>query len=149
MKICLVGSSGGHLIQLRNLKKWWEKHSRFWVTFSKQDAVNSLKGESVYWAYFPTNRNALNFVRNLFLAAKILWREKPDILISTGAGVSVPFFYIGKLLGVKLVFIEVFDRINSSTLTGRLIYPVADLFILQWEEQKIFYPKGIYLGQLI
>ncbi len=147
MKICLVASSGGHLLQLYVLKTWWQQYERFWVTFKKEDAISMLKDEPVHWAYFPTNRNIKNLVRNLFLAWKILRREKPDIIISTGAGVAVPFFWLGKLLGCTLIYLEVFDRIDSATLTGRLAYPLADKFLVQWEEQKRFYPNAEYWGQ--
>ena len=73
-------------------------------------------------------------------------REKPDIIISSGAAVAVPFFYIGKLIKAKLIYIEVYDRITKPTITGKIVYPITDLFVLQWEEQKKFYPKGIVLG---
>jgi len=149
MKICLVSSSGGHLWQLNILKDWWSRHDRFWVTFRKEDAVYLLQNERTYWGHFPTNRNIKNLIRNTLLAIKILRREKPDLIISTGAGISVPFFYVGKLLGSKLVFIEVYDRIDSPTLSGRLVHPLVDAFILQWEEQKKFYPKGRVLGRLL
>lgn len=148
MRICIVSSSGGHLLQLYVLKQWWQKYDHFWVTFKKEDAVSLLKDEKVYWAYFPTNRNIKNLVRNMFIAWKILKREKPDIIISAGAGVAVPFFYLGKLFGCKLIYMEVFDRIDSPTLTGRLVYPFTDKFLVQWEEQKAFYPKGEYWGQV-
>ena len=149
MKICFVCSSGGHLWQLHLLKEWWKKHERFWVTFKKEDSLSLLEKEKSYWSYFPTNRNIKNLIRNTFFALKILRKEKPDIIVSTGAGVAVPFFYIGKLLGAKLVYIEVYDRIDSPTLTGKLVYPIADTFILQWEEQKKYYPKGRFLGHLL
>ncbi|RYD01251.1 UDP-N-acetylglucosamine:LPS N-acetylglucosamine transferase [Desulforamulus aquiferis] len=148
MKICLVGSSGGHLLHLYMLKPWWEKQERFWVTFEKEDSKSILKEERSYWCYYPTNRNIKNLVRNIVLAFKILLREKPNIIISSGAGSAVPFFYIGKLLGSKLVFIEVYDRIDTPTLTGKLVYPITDLFIVQWEEQKKFYPNAVNMGGL-
>ena len=148
-KLCLVSSSGGHLIQLYMLESWWKKYNRFWVTFKKKDAVSLLREESSYWAYYPTNRNVKNLIRNFVLAQKYLRRERPDIIVSTGAGVAVPFFYVGKLLGCKLIYIEVYDRIDFPTLTGKLVYPITDAFIIQWEEQKNFYPKGIVLGQLL
>lgn len=149
MKICLVSSSGGHLLQLHILKEWWKKYPRYWVTFKKEDAVSLLEKEKVYWSYFPTNRNIKNLIRNTFLALKILLKEKPEIIVSTGAGVAVPFFYVGKLIGAKLIYIEVYDRINLPTLTGKLVHPITDVFILQWEEQKKFYPKGEVWGQLL
>ena len=71
-----------------------------------------------------------------------------DLIISCGAAVAVPFFYVGKLYGAKLIYIEVFDRINTSSLTGRLVYPIADKFIVQWEELRRVYPKAINLGSI-
>lgn len=147
MNICLVSSSGGHLTQLYVLKPWWEKHERFWVTFQKEDAVSLLKEEKAYWAHFPTNRNIKNLIRNLFLAWKILRKERPEVIISTGAGVAAPFFWLGKLFSSRLIYLEVFDRIDSPTITGRLVYLFADKFLVQWEEQKRFYPKGEYWGR--
>ena len=149
MKICLVCSSGGHLYQLHMLKDWWQEHDRFWVTFRKADALSLLKNEKTHWAFFPTTRNIWNLLRNTILAFKILRREKPDLIISDGAGVAVPFFYIGRLLGVKLVFIEVYDRIESPTLTGKLVHPVSHLFICQCEEQIKHFRKGRFWGQIL
>lgn len=148
MKICLVGSSGGHLTHLMMLEPFWRSEERFWVTFDKLDANSALKGEKVYHCFFPTNRNIWNLIRNTFLAVKILHRERPDLIISSGAAVAVPFFYIGKLRGAKTVYIEVFDRIDKSTITGKMVYPVTDKFIVQWEEMKKVYKKAINLGSI-
>lgn len=92
MKICLVCSSGGHLTQLYKLKPCWEPEDRVWVTFLKQDAQSILEGERFYPCYFPTNRNIKNLIRNTFVAWKVLRKERPDLIISTGAAVAVPFF---------------------------------------------------------
>ncbi|MBU4202382.1 MAG: UDP-N-acetylglucosamine--LPS N-acetylglucosamine transferase [Acidobacteria bacterium] len=149
MKIGLVCYSGGHLYQLHILEEFWGKHDRFWVTFKKADALSLLKNERTYWAYHPATRNILNLVRNSFLAWKILRRERPDVIVSTGAAVAVPFFYLAKLFRIKTVFIEVYDRIDKPTLTGRLVYPVADAFVTQWPEQKKAFPRGIHIGQIL
>ncbi|UMU17246.1 PssD/Cps14F family polysaccharide biosynthesis glycosyltransferase [Lactococcus lactis] len=146
MKIALVGSSGGHLTHLYLLKKFWENEDRFWVTFDKTDAKSILKEERFYPCYYPTNRNVKNTIKNTILAFKILRKEKPDLIISSGAAVAVPFFWIGKLFGAKTIYIEIFDRIDKPTLTGKLVYPVTDKFIVQWEELKKVYPKAINLG---
>lgn len=145
-KVCLVGSSGGHLTHLYLLKPFWEEKERFWVTFGKEDAKSILENEKMYECYFPTNRNIKNLIKNTFLAIKIIRKEKPKLIISSGAGAAVPFFYIGKIFGVKTIFIEVFDRIDKPTITGKLVYPVTDIFIVQWEEMKKVYPKAINLG---
>ena len=91
MKLCLVASTGGHLLQLVSLEQAWKPHERFWVTFPKIDAQTLLKNERVVWAYHPTNRNVKNLIKNLWLAWRLLRRERPEVIISTGAGVGVPF----------------------------------------------------------
>jgi beta-1,4-N-acetylglucosaminyltransferase len=149
MKLGMVCSSGGHLLLLHLLKDFWERYDRFWVTFKKEDAVSLLEKERVYWAFFPTNRNIFNLVRNFFVALKVFFKEKPDVIVSTGAGVAIPFFFLGKLLRKKLVFIEAYERIETPSLTGRIVYPITDVFILQWEEQRKFYPRGCMLGQIL
>lgn len=148
MKVCLVGSSGGHLTHLYMLKPFWQNKDRFWVTFDKEDARSKLKHEKMYGCYYPTNRSLKALIKNTFLAIKVLRNEKPDVIISSGAAVAVPFFYIGKLMGCKLVYIEVFDRFDKPTVTGKLVYPIVDKFIVQWEEQKKVYPKAINLGSI-
>ena len=147
-KTGLVGSSGGHLTHLYMLKPFWQKKDRFWVTFDKEDARSLLEGERVYPCYYPTNRNLKNLLKNTVVAWKVLRKEKPDLLISSGAAVAVPFFYLAKLMGKKLIYVEVYDRIDKPTLTGRLVYPIVDCFIVQWEEQKQVYKKAVNLGSI-
>ncbi|WP_226803401.1 PssD/Cps14F family polysaccharide biosynthesis glycosyltransferase [Bifidobacterium cebidarum] len=144
----MVSSSGGHLTHLIMLKPFWSKHNRFWVTFDKEDANSALQGEKVYHCFFPTNRNIPNLFRNTVLAWKVLRRERPDLIISSGAAIAVPFFWLGKLFGAKTVYLEVFDRIDKPTLTGRLVTPVTDRFIVEWEEMLNVYPKAINLGSV-
>ncbi len=149
MKVALVGSSGGHLIQLHQLEPWWGQHDRLWITFDTPDAQSLLKGEVKSWAYHPTTRNLSNLLRNLGLAWRLLRRYRPDVVVSTGAGVAFPFFLVARALRIKTVYIEVYDRIDLPTLTGRLCYPLTNLFLLQWEEQKRLYPRGEMIGGLL
>lgn len=146
MRVGLIGSSGGHLDQLLALRSFWAAHERFWVTFDTPDARERLRGERVIPAHHPTTRDLPNLARNLGLAARVLRRERPDLLISNGAGVAVPFFAVGRLLGIRLVFMEVIDRIDAPSLTGRLVAPWSDAVLLQWEEQRRFYPRGVVVG---
>lgn len=148
MKVCMVGSSGGHLTHLFMLKPFWKNKDRFWVTFDKEDARSLLEGEEVYPCYFPTNRSLKALIKNTILAYKVLKKERPDVIISSGAAVAVPFFYLGKLFGAKTIYVEVFDRIDKPTVTGKMVYPVTDTFIVQWEEMKKVYPKAINLGSI-
>lgn len=145
----LVASSGGHLAQLLALRPWWQERDRAWVTFGTEDARSQLEGERVVWAHHPTTRNLLNLIRNFLLAVRVMRRERPAVVVSTGAAVAFPFFLIAKAMRVPTVYIEVYDRLDSPTLTGRLCRPITDLFCVQWEEQTRFYPRARVIGSLL
>ena len=129
MKVCLVGSSGGHLTHLYMLKPFWKNKDHFWVTFDKEDARSLLEGEKMYPCYYPTNRSLKALIKNTKIAWNVLHKEKPDLIISCGAAVAVPFFFIGKMMGAKLVYIEVFDRIDKPTMTGKMVYFSLSKFV--------------------
>ena len=143
----LVASGGGHLGQLMPLEPWWSRHDRTWVTFDTASA-DQLGDDPVVFAHHPTTRNIPNLVRNVVLAWRVLRRERPDVVVTNGAGVALPFFLIAKVLGIRTVFIEVYDRIDSRSLTGRLCRPLSDLFLLQWERQRELYGSGTVIGGL-
>ena len=148
-KVCIPTSSGGHLTHMRMLMPVLDKAAdRFWVTFDKEDANTALEGERVYHCFFPTNRNVRNTVRNTLLAARVLREERPDLIVSSGAAIAVPFFLVGKLMGAKTVYIEVFDRVDAPTLTGRLVRRFTDLFVVQWPEMTRVYPGSVDLGSI-
>lgn len=148
LKVCLVGSSGGHLTHLYMLKPFWKNKERFWVTFDKEDARSLLQGEKMYPCHYPSNRSIKALIINSFIAIHVLRKERPNLIISSGAAAAVPFFWIGKLFGAKTIYIEVFDRIDKPTMAGKMCYPVTDRFIVQWEEMKQVYPKAINLGSI-
>jgi UDP-N-acetylglucosamine:LPS N-acetylglucosamine transferase len=148
VRVLLVCSSGGHLIQLHQLKPWWTKHERRWVTFDLPDSRSLLQDERVTWAYYPTTRNIRNAVRNFLLAVRMLPRWRPDVVVSDGAAVAFPFFVVARVLRIPTVYLEVYDRIDSPTLTGRLCRPFSSLFLVQWEEQCRFYPGARVIGGL-
>lgn len=147
--VLLVGSSGGHLAQLMALEPWWRHRPRHWVTFGTSDAVSLLTNESVTWAHHPTTRNLPNLLRNLVLAARVTTAQRPAVVISTGAGVALPFFLAAKCVGARTVYVEVYDRLDTRTLTARLCRPLSDLFCVQWEEQRRLYPDAEVIGGLL
>ncbi|MFN8078139.1 MAG: PssD/Cps14F family polysaccharide biosynthesis glycosyltransferase [Kineosporiaceae bacterium] len=146
LDVLLVCSSGGHLAQLTALDPWSRAHRRRWVCFDTPDAVSILRNEDVVWAYHPTTRNLVNLMRNVALAWRELRGRRPDVVISTGAGVAVPFFLVAKLLRVPTVYLEVYDRMDSPTLTGRLCRPFTDAMLVQWEEQRELYRDADVVG---
>lgn len=92
MKICLVGSSGGHLTHLYMLKPFWQNKERFWVTFDKEDARSLLKGEKIFPCYYPSNRSIKALLINTIKAFEIIPKERPDLIITSGAAPAIPFF---------------------------------------------------------
>ena len=148
-KVCIPTSSGGHLTHMRMLMPVLDQAAdRFWVTFDKEDANSALAGERLYYCHFPTNRNLKTTVRNTLLAVRVLRREHPDLIVSSGAAVAVPFFIVGKFMGVRTVYVEVFDRVDAPTLTGRLVRRFTDLFVVQWPEMQSVYPDSVCLGPI-
>jgi UDP-N-acetylglucosamine:LPS N-acetylglucosamine transferase len=145
-EVMLVASNGGHLLQLLQLADLWPKDRRHWITFKENDAVSLLEGEQTTWAYHPTNRNVPNFIRNLLLALPLVRRRNVQAIVTTGAGVAVPFALAGRLFGVNVVYIESMARITSPSLTGRLVYPLADTFIVQWPSMQRFFKRARCLG---
>ncbi len=149
LRVLMVCSSGGHLAQLHRLAPWWQGHERRWVTFDSADARSLLAGEEVTWAHQPTTRNIPNLLRNLWLAWRLIPRYAPDLVVSSGAGVAVPFFWVARLRGIRTTYLEVFDRIDSRTVTGRLCKPVTDLFLVQWEDQRQLYGDSVVVGKVL
>lgn len=146
--LLLVCSCGGHLLQMLELRPSWEERERVWITFDKSDARSLLAGEHVVHAFGPTNRNVPNFLRNLRLAAKIVRRVRPSAILATGAGVCVPFAWIGRAHGVPSFYVESFTRIDRLSLSGRLIAPVAARVYVQWPEALGNVPKAVFAGNL-
>jgi beta-1,4-N-acetylglucosaminyltransferase len=144
--ILLVASNGGHLLQLVTLVGRWPDHSRHWVTFNKSDARSLLQGERITWAYHPTNRSAWNLLRNTIVALRLLRRLRPKAVVSTGAGVAVPFCYLGRLFGARVIYIESFSRVSEPSLTARLVHPAAHEFYVQWPQLEKRFRKAEYHG---
>ncbi|MGN9777215.1 UDP-N-acetylglucosamine--LPS N-acetylglucosamine transferase [Micromonospora sp. H33] len=147
--LLLVGSSGGHLAQLLALRSWYERWHRVWVTFDTPEAVSLLTGEDVVPAHHPTTRNVPNLLRNAVLAARVLRRRKVAAVVTTGAGVAVPFVVLAWLRRIPTVYIEVYDRIDTPTLTARLCRPFLSAMLVQWEEQRRQYPEATVVGTLL
>ena len=148
MHVLLVCSTGGHLLQLSALRAAWDDLSRAWVTFDKADARSLLVSERVVYAYGPTNRSLKNFVRNGFLAWRVLRRMRPKVIVTTGAGVAVPFAWLGRLLGAKVAYIESLSRIDAPSLSCRMIAPVAHRIYAQWPDLAIGMPRARYVGSI-
>lgn len=142
-KTCLIYSSGGHYAEIKRALNGIVFTCAYHVTFAISD--NSRQIDNVAKRYFITHpqRKILRTLKNAWESFWLLWNERPRFIISTGADVAVPTLVLGKLLfGCKVIFVESAGDI-APTLTGRLIYPFADLFIVQWPEKLKYFPNAV------
>jgi UDP-N-acetylglucosamine:LPS N-acetylglucosamine transferase len=147
--VLLVCSTGGHLLQLVSLQRAWEGYPRAWVTFDKSDARSLLEDEDVIFAYGPTGRSIKNLVRNLILAGRVIRGLRPRVIVTTGAGVAVPFVWIGYVLGSRIVYVESLTRISGPSLSLRLVRPLADRLYVQWPQLHATLRGSRYVGNVL
>lgn len=148
-KLLLVASSGGHMEELTRLKSITERYDCCWVT-EKNDFQKYGKAEEIQYYVPQINRREflfpLKFIILLFQTVYILFKEKPEVVISTGALISYPFCRLAKMMGKKVIFIESFARVNELSLTGKLLYKHVNTFIVQWSEIAEKYDRAIVGG---
>jgi UDP-N-acetylglucosamine:LPS N-acetylglucosamine transferase len=146
--LLLVCSSGGHLLQLHALREAWEGLDRTWVSFDKSDVRSLLAGERVVHAHGPTNRNIGNLLRNVLLAVRVVRELRPRAVLTTGAGVAVPFAWVARLHGARVVYVESMTRIEGPSLSMRMIAPVASRLYVQWPELAPHVRRARFAGRV-
>lgn len=146
-KICFAASSGGHLEEISKLSPLVKEKD---FLFTEKNNFNNVLWCKNIFCVPQINRKEIFFIPKFFnlciISFFVLLKEKPDVIISTGALVTFPISIIGKFLGKKIIYIESFARIDSASLTGKLFYKIADIFIVQWEEMLKIFPRAIYAG---
>ena len=147
--VLLVTSAGGHLLQMHLLRPAWTGLSEAWVTHDGDDARSILVGDRVFYAHGPTTRNLPNLLRNLILAWRLIRKLRPKAILTTGAGLAVPFAWVGRLRGVEVVYVESLTRIEHPSLSCRLIAPVASRVYVQWPELLDAIPKAQFVGTVV
>jgi len=143
-----VASSGGHWEELMCIRSIAQEHNTVYVTEEGGQARDSSL-EKLHLVPQINRRQKdflWKFLKLILTSGKIMLREKPDFVVTTGALIAFPFCVYGKLLGAKVIYIESFARVHDRSLTGRLVYPMADLFLVQWETLLKCYPKAKYVG---
>ena len=153
-KVLFISSTGGHFSELLQLKSLFSKYDSYIVT-EKDKTNENLKreyGDKLYFLPYGTRSKLFSYIfKYLYLCIKtviLFIKIRPKYIVTTGTHTAVPMCYIGKLFGSKIIFIETFANSKSKTLSGRMIYPIANLFIVQWEEMIKLYPKAVYGGSI-
>lgn len=152
-KVLFIASTGGHLSEILKLNKVMEKYESYLIT-EKTDTTKDLIVDNIkkidYLIYGTKSHLSYiykfpyNCIKSFILFLKI----KPDVIITTGAHTGVPMCYIGKIFRKKIIYIETLANIDTKTLSGKLVYPIADLFVVQWESMLKLYPKAVLGGWL-
>jgi UDP-N-acetylglucosamine:LPS N-acetylglucosamine transferase len=149
MKICLVASAGGHLTQLRKVAKAWAGYSTFWIT-STDVVRNALNGDGQVYVVGECNREHLGQVVLVFFRClRAILKEKPSVVISTGAAPGCIAVFLCKLRGAKVVWLDSITNVEHLSLSGRMVRPFADLFLVQWPELAAKYRHVEYVGEVI
>lgn len=143
VKVCIVSSCGGHLSEVRALKPAFEQYEHFYILNDRVLLPPDMRDRTYFIRH--SERDWL-FLVNLLEAWRILRRERPSLMLSTGAGPAVPVTLVGKLFGVRTVFVETAARVTAPSLTGRIMYYLADRFFFQWESLERYFPNGRYGG---
>lgn len=146
MKIALVCSHGGHLTEMIYLAEAFEGYDIFFVTYDCP-RTQALRYRKYLFRNFGEKK--IEMIKNIPKILKILLKERPKIIVSNGAELAIPFFYFAKLFKMKTIFIECYTRIDEPTVTGRVVYPVSDLFLVLWPDMLAKYgKKANYWGGL-
>jgi beta-1,4-N-acetylglucosaminyltransferase len=147
MKICIVSSCGGHLTEVRELSSAYADYAYFYVLNDQALLPADMIGKTYFIAH---SERDWKFMLNLVEAIVILWRERPRVILSTGAGPAVPFALIGRyLFGCHIIFIETITCVDRPSLTGRIMYRLAHDFFYQWQALSSYFPRGRYSGALL
>ncbi len=150
-KVMFIASTGGHLNELLQLEPLFSRYDSYLVT-EKTKTTENLKNKfpKMSFLVFGTKDHAVSYIfkfaYNILKSIALYIKVRPKVIVTTGTHTAVPMCYIGKLFGSKVIFIETFANSTTRTLSGRLVYPIADKFIVQWEEMLEHYPKAIFGG---
>ncbi|MHC4572973.1 MAG: PssD/Cps14F family polysaccharide biosynthesis glycosyltransferase [Planctomycetota bacterium] len=149
LRVGVACSAGGHRVQAEQLAPVYKKYDYFYFTFSGGVADKMMKTARVRTIPNIVIHNPLSWAIGFVLSARAALAERPDVVITTGAGVVVFFCIFAKMLGAKLIYIESMARIERPTLTARFLYPFADLFFVQWPGLLNYFPRARFVGRLI
>ena len=154
-KVLFISSTGGHLSELMQLKELFDKYDYFLMTEKTPSNINLREkhGKRVafliygtYTSFFKKLIYPFKLFANCWISLYYFIRVRPKYIITTGAHTAGPMCCIGKMFGSKIIFIESFANVTSKTLTGRIIYKFADMFIVQWDSMLELYPKAKWVG---
>ena len=150
-KVLFISSTGGHLDELLQLKPLFKKYDSYIITEKTKSTIDLKdKYSQVNYLVYGTKDHFITyifkFIYNIIKSLVLFVKIRPKVIVTTGTHTAVPMCYIGKLFFRKIIYIETIANSKTKTLSGKLVYPIADTFIVQWESMLKLYPKAIYGG---
>ncbi len=149
-KLMLVCAAGGYFRYMQSLKSFWGNYSdRCWISVRTKTTESEIENVLRYWGYAPVKDNFPNFIRNVILALKTVPRQKPDLVVCTGSGFSLPYLIIARwVCGSKVVFIESKTRFQDIGLPAWILMKlnILDLIVVRSRAIANRYPKSVYIS---
>ncbi len=149
LKICLVASAGGHISQLLKLAATWNGYETFCVTTTRVVRNNLSKLGEVYVVGECNRQHPIRVIAVFLRCLRIMLRERPDVVISTGAAAGCMLCFLCKMIGAKVVWIDSITNVERISLSGRMVRYIADLFLVQWPELAGRYKKVEFVGTVV
>jgi len=149
IKICLAASSGGHLTLLLKLADSWVGYEAVYVSTVAIIRDDLSRLGKVYIVGECNREHPLRVMLVLMRCISVVLRERPDVVISTGAAAGCMMCFLGKLLGAKVIWVDSITNVERISLSGRLVRPIANLFLVQWPELAARYRGAEYMGEVI
>ncbi len=154
----IILGQGGHTIQMLELVDMLGSIYDYSYLIAHHDKISEKQiriAGSVFRTVIPreTTSKIFETLKLSFFCSiqelKVLLKARPKVIITAGAGIAVPISIFGRLLGVKIIYIESVSRVRALSTTGKIMYHIAHLFFVQWEPLKEKYTKAIYAGRLL
>ena len=149
-RVMFIASTGGHLEELLQLKEMFSKYEYSLITEKTKMYLKDIYKNKVHYLIYGTKHHFITYpfklLCNCFISLFYYFKYRPNYIITTGVHTAGPMCCIGKIFGSKIIYIETFANMVTKTATGRLLYPISDKFIVQWESMKDIYPKAEFGG---
>ena len=148
-KICVAASAGGHLSQVLKLADSWKQYETFYITTTEVVRKKLQNSGRIYVVGECNRQYPMRVVKVLLRCIRIVFRERPDVVISTGAAAGCMLCFLGKMLRAKVIWIDSITNVERISLSGRMVRHIADLFLVQWPELASRYKKVEFVGTVV
>lgn len=147
LRVLVVCSAGGHLLEALCAIEGVEMHYEL-ATFRLPHLAPPAGARALHHLTDP-HVSLWKYAVNALESLRLMLRVRPQVVLTTGAGIAIPCALLGKLLGARLIFVETVAVVGHLSRTGALLYKFADLFIVQWPDLCRTHPRAVYAGSVL